>query len=224
MVLKNRIKSKSISRIENANLIEPEYMSKHKHVSPSVNRKAQDILGLLDNPKYIRNHNGVLYSVKGQHKYRYNSSDKTSAHIKNGYRRSVNQSQKELEKNQKILSLGIVGEQLSSNSSRRNLYNNPSARKMSKNNSVDMKLPRISDSNISTKDDVKSNNGSISNVKLPNLNKYNHGKYFMKNPKLIYGKKQPNIGGPNQRYKYVKASVKDVYNDYLGKADLKSQK
>jgi hypothetical protein len=213
LITKNRIKSKSISRVSNMNSIESD-QAYQKHVSPSVNRK---VAGLLDNSNIAKNKDGVLYSIKGQHRYKYGALIKDSGlSSKQGYKHGINSSQKGLDPNSKILNLGVIGEQLSGSSSRKKLYHN-SSRRLLKGNSLDMRLPKINEHSLHSKDG-SANSGSISNVKLPTLGKkYNHGKYFINNPKLVYGKKYSNAGGSNYRYKYARNSINDVYSNNSGK-------
>lgn len=171
---KQHPKPKSISRVETLQAIEstnPDIQPKYN--SPSVNRK---ISGLLDNSIKELGKDGILYSIKGQHRYKYGALSKNAALMKqyNSNRGIINanSSQKDIETNSKILSLGIVGEQLSGSVTRK-VLNSDSSRKLLKGNSLDMKLPKISDN---THIESLDHNVSIGNVKLPTLSsKYSQG-------------------------------------------------
>ena len=79
----------------------------------------------------------------------------------------------------KVLSLGIVGEQVGAASHRRN----------NKGNSLDMRLPKIGEGMREKEKMARAHQNSIDSLKLPTLQKYKHGKYYMNNQKINYNKK-----------------------------------
>ena len=127
---------------------------------------------LLDKSSIKRHKNtreNALYSVKGKHMYKGTS---------------ITNSHKELEDNSKILNLGVVGENVGISSTRKGYEKSDSLkRKLLIGNSLDMKLPRIGDPISQDRSSYLRNQNSIDNIQLPNLNPYNHGKYYIHNQK-----------------------------------------
>jgi len=110
-------------------------------------------------PKYIRDN--ALYKNNQQR-----------------YIKQIHNSQNRIEEdiNKRVLSLGVVGEQVGS----------ISARKIAKGNSLDMRLPKIGEGAAKGKDKLgRRNQNSIDSLKLPTLGKYRHGMYYLKNPKIL---------------------------------------
>jgi hypothetical protein len=153
-------------------------------------------------PKYLREH--PSYSTESQNNRRqgYNSQHR--------------------DEDNKVLNLGIVGEQLGSNSSK----------KITKGNSLNMRLPKIGDSIFKERERLIIAQNSIDIIKLPNVQKYKHGKYFINKP---HYKKYPpsrytclntidsNVSqlSKNYRYKRNKKANKDIYNAYIDNSSLK---
>ena len=99
------------------------------------------------------------------------------------YKRSVHNSQKRKEEDSSVLKLGVVGETVGK----------ATGRKAAKGNSLDMRLPKIGDGMLRDKANYIKAQNSIDSLKLPNLQKYKHGKYFVSNQKGSYKKYPGNV-------------------------------
>ncbi len=118
---------------------------------------------MKDKPKYLRER--PLYSNRSQPRYQ-----KAGNNSQNRYQD---------ESNKIILSLGVVGEQVGASSARRG----------QKGNSLDMRLPKIGEGMIRGKNKgSKEKLNSINSIKLPNLQKYKHGKNYLNNQKIYSNK------------------------------------
>lgn len=174
-------------------------------VTPSNEKYKAPILldkSSIKHQKHARDN--ILYSIKGQHKYKGSL---------------LTNSQKDLEENTRVLHLGIIGENVGVSSTRRAIERSESqSRKILKGNSLDMKLPRIGEAVSQDRESSLRNQNSIDNIKLPNLNKYNHGKYFVNNQRSGTNKYENPL---NYRYKYQNKVSKDIYDSYIGKAPAK---
>lgn len=115
-------------------------------------------------PKYLREHHNYSQDSQPNRKQVYNSQHR--------------------EEDSKVLNLGIVGEQLGSSSSR----------KILKGNSLNMRLPKIGDGIFREKGRIINAQNSIDQIKLPNVQKYKHGKYFINKP---HYKKYPPSTSPS---------------------------
>ena len=176
-------------------------------MTPTVEKYKAPILldkSNLKHQKYAREN--ILYSIKGQNKYKGSL---------------LSNSQKDLEENTRVLHLGVIGENVGISSSRKPIDRTESlSRKILKGNSLDMKLPRIGEAVSQDRESSLRNQNSIDNIKLPNLNKYNHGKYFISKQRNGVSKYENPI---NYRYKYQNKVNKDIYDSYIGKAPSKAK-
>ena len=170
----------------------------HKYMVPNIHKLNANLIDKtqLKKPKYIKDK--VLYSVKEEQKYKH---------------RAVYKSQKRPEGDSKVLNLGIVGEQVGSVSSRA----------PAKGHSVEMKLPRIAEGAHKVRDPTMREQNSSDNIKLPNLQKYKHGKYFLDEQRAGHKKYPSHVTG-NYRYKYGSQSNQGIYESYIGKGVLKSNR
>ena len=159
---------------------------------------------MLDKSIVKRQKNGrdnILYSVKGKHMYKGTS---------------ITNSQKELEENSKVLNLGIVGENVGIISTRKgNEKSDSLKRRMQIGNSLDMKLPRITEAVSQDRGSYLRNQNSIDNIQLPNLNQYNHGKYFLNSQKANNSKLE---NPSNYRYRKYGSIYKIKLNLALNKS------
>jgi hypothetical protein len=173
-------------------------------VTPSGEKYKAPILldkSSIKHQKYAREN--ILYSIKGQHKYKGSL---------------LTNSQKDLDDNKRVLHLGVIGENVGISSTRKAIDRSEShSRKILKGNSLDMKLPRIGEAASQDRESLRNQN-SIDNIKLPNLNKYNHGKYFVSNQRSGGSKHDNPI---NYRYKYQNKVSKDIYDSYIGNGQSK---
>ena len=144
----------------------------------------------IERSKYSRENN-ILTSIKKENKY------------KKGIHLSQNIIQ---DSSKQDLNLGVVGEKVGPNPHKRAL----------KGNSLNMRLPRIGDGVLDAKERILKAQKSIDNVKLPNLSKYKHGKYYLNNSKLGSNKNSNGVRN-NYRYIYGKKSTQDIYGSYTQK-------
>jgi len=148
---------------------------------------------------------GILYSVKGQHRYKGSiiSKPKRESILKDTYRH---------------LEMGVVGEPIISTGSRIKALRKESNRKNLQISSLDTRLPRIGD-DPQNSIDRKLNPTTKKNLKLPTLAKSSkkligiYGDSVKSNKNLKYKYRS------NSRYKYYGKSKVGGSNDYLSKVE-----
>lgn len=163
-----RIKSKSISRVDRA---DPTVLNLKNlnSLSQMSDVKAPILLDKSNIKRHKNNRDNAIYSIKGKQMYKGTS---------------ITNSHKELEDNSKVLSLGVVGENVGISSTRKGYEKSDSLkRKLLIGNSLDMKLPRIGDPISQDRSSYLRNQNSIDNIQLPNLNQYNNGKHHVHSQK-----------------------------------------
>lgn len=200
--LTHKSKSKSIGQLKG--IVNAADSRPNNRYESSASKKQTS--SLLEN-KINENRNsggGILYSVKGQNKYKGGSiitKPKRESYLNNKY---------------KQVEMGVIGEPIIGSTSRINALKQNQLRKDAKVTSLETRLPRI---DISNHDISQSTNPTTSkNLKLPKLAK--------SNSRLIgiYGKnsnnklKQNMKYGSNNRYRLF-SKEKSVNESYMSKED-----
>lgn len=102
----------------------------------------------------------VLYSVKGQHRYKGNIISKPNR-------------EKILNEKYKHIEMGVIGEPIIGSSNRINPHKQKNQRRELKVTSLDTRLPRINDLSSHNNSEMASNTNTERNLKLPQLTNKN---------------------------------------------------